>query len=276
MLVILAQYAGACYGVERALSLVAEAARTEAPVHTLGPLIHNPQVVSELERHAIGEVRHVDDIETGIIVIRSHGVAPQVIEAAHARGLTVVDATCPHVQKAQQAARRLGQEGYTVVIVGERGHPEVEAIKAYAGGDPLVVQDVADLPDRLPTARIGVVVQTTQSEHNLEAIIANLRQRGIKPLVNNTICFATRQRQQAAARLAREVPAMIVVGGRNSGNTTRLYQICKAACARSYHIEQASELKPSWFCGVDTVGLTAGASTPPEQIDAVQAALEAL
>ncbi|MDR2672124.1 MAG: 4-hydroxy-3-methylbut-2-enyl diphosphate reductase [Coriobacteriales bacterium] len=281
MKVLLSRYAGACYGVERALALVdtaAAAARNAADrpaVYTLGPLIHNPLVVAKLEQRHIHVVAHVDDVGEGVIVIRSHGVAPQVIEAARAKGLTVVDATCPYVKKAQEAASRLTRQGHTVVIVGEKGHPEVEAIKAYAGHSPIVAQDVADLPVELPQGSIGVVVQTTQSAQALDAIVGALRRRGVEPLVKNTICFATQQRQQSAASLAKDVDAMIVVGGRNSGNTTRLYQICKAVCPNTHHIEQASELDSTWFTDVATVGVTAGASTPQDHLAAVLAALEA-
>jgi 4-hydroxy-3-methylbut-2-enyl diphosphate reductase len=276
MEVVLAHYAGACYGVERALSLTAQAAAQYDEVHTLGPLIHNPQVVSELAAQGINEVESVDGAERGVLVIRSHGVAPQVIQAAHEKGLTVVDATCPYVTKAQKAATELRREGYSVVIVGEQGHPEVEAIDAYAGSESLVVQDPADLPDELPQAPLGVVVQTTQNAAHLDAVVQALEQRGAHPLVRNTICFATTQRQESAELLAHEVEAMVVVGGRNSGNTTRLAEICSAVCLNTHHIERPEELDPEWFKGVQKVGVTAGASTPQEQIKAVVAALQQL
>lgn len=276
MEVKLAHYAGACYGVERALSITAEAASHFDEVHTLGPLIHNPQVVSELAARGICEVEDVDAADAGVLVIRSHGVAPQIVESAHAKGLTVVDATCPYVKKAQKAATALREQGYAVIIVGEKGHPEVEAIDAYAGSESLVVQDPADLPTDLPEEPLGIVVQTTQNVSNLNAVVEALLERGITPLVRNTICFATTQRQESAELLAHEVDAMVVVGGRNSGNTTRLTQICEAVCANTHHIERPEELKPEWFEGAETVGVTAGASTPQEQITAVVSALQCL
>lgn len=274
MKVKLAQYAGACYGVERALTLTSEAAEGSSEVHTLGPLIHNPQVVSELAAQGISEVEKVEDAPEGVLVIRSHGVTPQVLKAAYDKGLTVVDATCPYVKKAQKAATQLREQGYEVLIVGEKGHPEVEAIDAYAGSESLVIQDPADLPGSLPEGPLGIVVQTTQNAVNLDAIIAALKKRGEKPLVKNTICFATTQRQESAALLAQEVDAMVVVGGRNSGNTTRLAEICEAVCSNTHHIERPQELDPQWFEGVKTVGVTAGASTPQGQITAVVEALE--
>jgi len=273
---ILSEFAGACYGVERALALVEDAVHRPAPVHTLGPLIHNPQVVAELEAHGVQVAQRVDEVDEGVLVIRSHGVAPQVIEEARARGLTVVDATCPHVLKAQRAASNMRERGYTVVVVGESGHPEVESISAHAGAGAIVVQTPAGLPDTLGSgsSSVGVVVQTTQAPEALEAIVDELRRRDITYEVRDTICSATRQRQEAAARLARSVDCMLVVGGHNSGNTTRLYEICKAVCPDTHHIESPSEIDASWFVASDiTVGITAGASTPQEQIASVVAAL---
>ncbi|MCL2529346.1 MAG: 4-hydroxy-3-methylbut-2-enyl diphosphate reductase [Coriobacteriia bacterium] len=276
MKVELADYAGACYGVERALSLTNQAALDFSKVHTLGPLIHNPQVVSELALRGICEVESVEQVEEGVLVIRSHGVAPQVIDEARENKLVVVDATCPYVKKAQKAATELRRQGYSVVIVGEKGHPEVEGIDAYAGSESLVVQDPADLPEVLPEGPVGIVVQTTQNVAHLDDIVQALKQRGVNPLVRNTICFATTQRQESAALLAHKVDAMVVVGGRNSGNTTRLAEICELACANTHHIERPKELDPRWFEGVQTVGVTAGASTPQEQITAVVTALQQL
>jgi 4-hydroxy-3-methylbut-2-enyl diphosphate reductase len=218
----------------------------------------------------------VDDVQSGILVLRSHGVTPQVVEAALSKGLSVVDATCPHVSKAQQAAQELREQGYTVVVVGERGHPEVEGISAYAGADALVVQEAADLPDVLQSDRVGLVVQTTQSRDALQAIITALEERGITPEVHDTVCFATRQRQEAAYSLATEVDVMLVVGGRNSGNTRRLAELCAKVCKKTHHIERPEELRADWFEGAKSIGITAGASTPESQIVAVEERLHQL
>jgi 4-hydroxy-3-methylbut-2-enyl diphosphate reductase len=319
MKIVRSRYAGACYGVERALSLVDKAARAaistnvDAPVgdsghktashnirvdsamretpsdsthgahgthttavYTLGPLIHNPQVVHELQARGVKEVRTVEEADAGTLVIRSHGVAPAVIEQAHARGLQVIDATCPHVSKAQEAARHLREQGYLVMVVGELGHPEVEGIRAYAGDDAIVVQEPTDLPKELTSEKIGIVVQTTQAADALKAIVDALQRRNITPTVRDTICFATRQRQEAAAELASTVDVMVVVGGRNSGNTTRLAKLCQAVCPQTYHIESVTEIDPHWFEKATLVGITAGASTPENQIIAVEQALERL
>ncbi|MDR1713693.1 MAG: 4-hydroxy-3-methylbut-2-enyl diphosphate reductase [Coriobacteriales bacterium] len=319
--IIRSKYAGACYGVKRALELVEAAAAAAADaaacaatntdadtaadtadatakaaagaatgaaatpgpsagqrptIHTLGPLIHNPQVVSELQARGVEVAADVADVQQGTLVLRSHGVAPEVVAAAEAKGLQVVDATCPHVSKAQEAARELGESGNLVIIVGEPGHPEVEAIRAYAGEHAIIIQDPQMLSlEELPP-EVGVVVQTTQSAEALAAVLDALTAHGVQPQVRNTICFATSQRQQAARELAAQVDVMVVVGGRNSGNTTRLAQICEAVCPRTWHIESPDELRPEWFTNACTVGVTAGASTPEQQIIAVEQVLAEL
>ncbi len=275
MEVIVAEHAGVCYGVERALRLAREAASSDAPVHTLGPLIHNPQAVQALADQGVRVVEGPEGIDTGVLIIRSHGVNPAVIERAQERGLAVVDATCPFVSTAQRHAAELARQGYTVVIVGEADHPEVEGIVAHAGG-AIVVEASADLPERLPSRRVGVVVQTTQAESRLREVVAALVGRVNELRVYNTICSATVKRQRAADELARRVDVMVVVGGRNSGNTTRLAEICRAVNPRVHHIESAAELDRAWFEGASTVGVTAGASTPEEQIVSVVEAIEAL
>lgn len=281
MKVLKAEHAGACYGVQRALDLAYRAARAGKPTCTLGPLIHNPQVVADLKAAGVDAVERVADIPGGTMVVRSHGVVPEVIEEARERGLEIVDATCPHVARAQKAAARLAAEGRFVVVVGEAGHPEVEGICAHAraaGGDVAAVVDAADLPAAATCAgaRVGVVVQTTQSREVFERVVNALRERGVDLEVKDTVCTATRQRQDAAAALAGRADAFVVIGGRNSSNTTRLHEICSALCERSYHVESADELDPAWFAGCDTVGVTAGASTPESQIATVVARLEAM
>ncbi|MGV8082728.1 MAG: 4-hydroxy-3-methylbut-2-enyl diphosphate reductase [Coriobacteriia bacterium] len=276
MQVRIAKPAGTCYGVERALKLAQEAAHSGAPVHTLGPLIHNPQAVSALKRNGVEVAETLDDAIGGILVIRSHGVEPATIAEARRRGLEVVDATCPHVSKAHQAAAELSREGYSVVIVGEAEHPEVEGILAHADGTAIVVSSAEELPARLPSLRIGIVVQTTQSLRRLGEIVGALLPRTNELRVFNTICSATSKRQQAAEELAEEVDVMVVVGGHNSGNTTRLAEICRSVNPRVHHVETPEELDPVWFEGAEVVGVTAGASTPEEQMQDVARAIEAM
>jgi len=274
MRVEVARYAGVCYGVERALKLAEEAAASGATVKTLGPLIHNPQAVTALRDKGVEVAACLDEAEDGTLVIRTHGVDPAIIESARDKGLNVVDATCPHVSKAHEAAEALRDAGYAIVIVGEADHPEVEGIMAHAGGEALVVGTAEELPERLPSRRIGVVVQTTQSLARLTEIVDALLPRTSDLRVANTICSATGKRQQSAEELAGRVDAMIVVGGRNSGNTARLVEVCKSVNPKVQHVETADELDPAWFEGVEVVGVTAGASTPEEQISGVIAAIE--
>ena len=281
MKVVLAENAGACYGVQRALDMAHEAAQSIGPVYTLGPLIHNPGVVKDL---AAKHVFVADGVQAlppngdGIVIIRSHGVTPDVLEQVQATGLQVVDATCPHVARAQKGAAELATDGCRVIVVGEKGHPEVEGLCAYAKREGTKV-DVVLAPDEVPDdlrAPIGIVVQTTQRRENLEAVVQAVRDQGIEPIVKKTICSATRLRQDAASDLAGRVDAMVIIGGRNSSNTTRLAEICHDRCRRSFHVESADEIDPSWFADCETIGVTAGASTPETQIAAVVSALEAL
>lgn len=270
-----AEHAGACYGVNRALELARGCALEHAePVHTLGPLIHNPIVVEELAEQGVGLAQSLDEIDRGSVIIRSHGVVPQVIEDARARGLSVVDATCPYVKKVHKAASNLVHEGYDLIIVGESGHPEVEGIVGHAEGKAHVVASPQDLDGLTLGKRVGVVVQTTQTAANLSAVVAALAPLVSELRVVNTICAATSERQRAAASLASEADIMIVVGGKNSGNTRRLAQICHAACLKTHHIEDAAELDQSWFGGARLIGITAGASTPQAHIERVVSAIE--
>lgn len=263
-----ARYAGVCYGVERALGM-AEKAADEAckPVNTLGPLIHNPLVVNDLESIGVGTASNVSEVEEGTLIIRAHGVVPSVVEDARTRGLDVLDATCPYVKKAHNAAERLVREGYQLIVVGESGHPEVEGIMGHAGDDAHVVSVPGDLDAIDLSRKVGVVVQTTQTPGALADVVAELSKRTMDLRVINTICSATQERQDSAAELARRVDAMIVVGGKNSGNTRRLAEICTAACPKTHHIEDASEIEAAWFDGASHIGVTAGASTPASHIE---------
>ena len=214
----IAAHAGTCYGVQRALDMALAAAPQageNAQVHTLGPLIHNPIVVRELAEAGVGLADTLDDAASGTVIIRAHGVVPQVVEAARERGLDVVDATCPYVKKVHVAAERLVREGYRVIVVGEPGHPEVEGILGHAGDDAQVVSCAADA-DALPLkGKVGLVVQTTQTAQNLAEVVAAITPRVQELRVINTICAATSERQQAAAALANRCDCMVVVGGKN-------------------------------------------------------------
>ena len=276
MKVIKAKYAGACYGVQRAIDMAYGAIQKNEITHSLGPLIHNPMLVEKLESRGVNVANSVEDVSAGTLILRSHGVVPAILKRATEKNLDIVDATCPHVSKAQKAAMHLSENCATVIIVGEQHHPEVQSLEAYvveSGGVSVVVTNPKELPDAL-NEPVGVVVQTTQPESSLNLILDELESRNITPVVKNTICFATRQRQDAAVVLAGQVDAVVVIGGKNSSNTSKLFKICKEICSKSYHIESSSELDPAWFENCETVGICAGASTPDEQIQALVQALE--
>ncbi len=275
MPLLVAEKAGACFGVERALAIVERTlAEAEGPVATLGPLIHNPEVVASLSARGVRVAEELPEARGTTVVVRSHGVAPQVLDEALERGLVVVDATCPYVKKAQEAAREHARANRRVVVVGEAGHPEVEGIVAHAPGARTVSSPEAcsELEGGGP---IGLVAQTTQSPERFAAVARALGERGHEVVVSDTICAATRQRQEAAVRLARTSDLMIVIGGRNSANTNRLAELCAEVC-ETRHVEGPAELDPSWFSRGMSIGVSAGASTPKDQIEAVCTAIRAL
>jgi len=268
--VTVASSAGFCWGVERALRKARDAVETaKGPIVTLGPLIHNPGVIADLASQGIGLVDDVDIKTEGTVIIRSHGVPRGVMESLAAGDVAVVDATCSFVKSAQTRAARLHDEGYRVIILGEPDHPEVLGIRSYAGPDAVVVEGPEDLPDDLDGRRVGVVVQTTQSQARLAAITAALVTRVRELRVCNTICSATERRQEAAVAMAADADVVVVVGGRTSGNTKRLVELCAQVQPHTHHIERAEEIDPAWLDGAAVVGVTAGASTPATQIESV-------
>ena len=277
MEVILAKHAGFCFGVKRATQLAFEAADQDGDIYTLGPIIHSPQVVQRLEEMGVKPVDDVSEVENGgTIIIRSHGVAAEELDAAIRANLEVVDATCPFVKKAQEHVAKLSNEGYDIVVVGDAVHPEVQGIVSYATGRVYVVSSGKDV-DRLPRmSKIGVVAQTTQSFEHLHDVGTARLSRGGETRVYNTICDATAVRQEEAKALAGKVDCMIVIGGFNSANTKRLTQICKELLPRTHHIETACQIDPAWFDGVEKVGITAGASTPKWLIDEVTNRISAI
>jgi len=274
--IVVARYAGYCYGVERALRLTEDAlAGAERPVATLGPIIHNPSVVEALADRGVGVVDAVEEAQGGTLVVRTHGVAPEELAGADRRRLHVIDATCPFVAVAQRKARALHEAGYTVVILGEHDHPEVVGLQGFAGGEAIVVADPDDAPlDRLEGRKVGVVVQTTQAHDALARLAATLAPLARELLIYNTVCDATEKRQSAACELAAQVDVVIVVGGRNSANTMRLAQLCRGIEPRTHHIETADELRDEWVAEARRVGVTAGASTPDDEIEATVARLQ--
>ena len=267
-----AVHAGYCWGVERALDIVNHTAEThqDVPVRTLGPIIHNPQVVQSLDDKGVHSIDTLDEMqEGGTVIIRTHGVAPEVYQQAENKGLTVVDATCPLVTLVQNKAKQLVNEGYHLVIFGNPKHPEVIGTLGHAGGKATVIEKPTDVRTAKLPKKVGVVVQTTQETELVSELLSHLAPRCKEIKVFNTICNPTIERQDAARELAREVQVMIVVGGKNSSNTRHLADVCCEEGATTYHIEEPTEVEPHWFAGVQEVGVTAGASTPGWLMDQV-------
>jgi 4-hydroxy-3-methylbut-2-enyl diphosphate reductase len=258
----IAKSAGFCFGVKRAMEMALKAARKNSEqLHTLGPLIHNPQAVDHLKSLGIKVRNRVDKIPGGTVIFRSHGVSLGEWRRAKEKRLHIIDATCPIVKRAQFFANYLHRQGYNLLIVGEAHHPEVEAIKSYLD-EGVVVNDVKRVQKLGPWEKLGVIAQTTQSVSLFKEIIAACLERAKEVRVFNTICHATMIRQKEALEIAKKVDCMVVVGGYNSGNTQRLAAICREIQPRTYHIETAKEINPRWLAKKKRIGLTAGASTP--------------
>lgn len=266
--VIVADNAGFCFGVKRAIKMANETLdAAEGDVQALGPLIHNPQVVGSFQKRGLRVASSTDDIDSGsTVVIRSHGVGPNVKQGLEARGLKVVDTTCPFVTKAQWYAAKLIEDGYKVVVIGDAKHPEVVGIVAHTDGKAIVLNTTAEAEALKFIGRMGVVFQTTHSMAHVQEVVGALLKRSKEVRVYNTLCGATTAMQKTAVELAPDVDAMVIVGGRLSANTAQLAEVCRRVNPRVLQIESAAELAPEWFAGVKKVGVSAGASTPDEVI----------
>ncbi len=281
MNVVVTEKGGFCFGVKRAVKMAFDAAEAHpGRVHSLGPLIHNPQVVTRLAEKGVRSVGALSDVQDGVVVFRSHGAAsPHLMADAHDAGLRVIDATCPFVTNAQKYAKQLVDEGYHVVMVGNRDHPEAQSVVGHAGGDVLVTEDFDEVRkwlNRFPKKRLGLISQTTQTFERFSEMAVRCLKICEEVKVFNTICYATEDNQTEVQEMARSVEAMVVVGGRNSANTGHLADLCREAGVPTHHVETEIEIEPAWFVGIGTVGVAAGASTPDWIIDAVVARLRAL
>ncbi len=263
MKIIVGKHMGFCGGVRRAVEIAQKTAESAAgPVSTWGPLIHNPQVVGRLQEAGVRVADRQDDLGGAAFVVSAYGVEHAVLEAARARGMKIVDATCPVVIRAHALAEKLAEEGYQVIVVGDHGHPEMVTLKEKLGDRVTVVHTREEAARVKISGRLGVVSQTTQSMENFRQIVGDLTLRVRELKVLNTLCPAITVRQEETEVMAEEVDAVLVVGGRGSSNTTRLAEIGRARNLPTYHIETAAEIMPSWFDGIGAVGVVSGASTP--------------
>jgi len=263
---------GFCWGVRRAIDIMEKAADEKGEIISLGPIVHNPQVVRELEERGVRTAGELSDGDSLPVAITAHGVGPEVLEDARSRGNEVIDTTCPIVTRSQRWAKKMAEAGFTVVIFGDPNHREVRGVLAWAGANAIAIQDGDPLPADLPS-RLAVISQTTQSPERFAEFLSRLMQEHIGKIselrVINTLCDVTSSQQAAARELAQEVDLVLVVGGRSSANTRHLLDVCKEEGSVAYHVEGPDDLRAEWLKGCERVGVTAGASTPDSAVEAV-------
>ena len=277
MNVTLAKSAGFCPGVKRAVDIVYDQADRHSPVYTYGPIIHNDEVVGELQKkgvRAINSLDEMDEVEPGIMIIRSHGVTWEEEETIRKKGFEVVDATCPFVKKIHRLVREHEEAGEQIVIIGDENHPEVRGIMGWCHNRCIVLdhEETAKNLKLDSTKKVCIVSQTTFNYKKFKEIVEILDKKGYDILALNTICNATEERQTESRELAKHSDAMIVIGGRHSSNTQKLYEICKKECENTYYIQTLVDLDLEKFKSFRNVGITAGASTPNKIIKEVELA----
>lgn len=266
--IITARRAGFCFGVKRAVNIAFKAARESKNVFTLGPLIHNPQVIEKLCAVGVCPTEDINNKNIGTLIIRTHGIPLELQKKLSKKKYKIIDATCPFVKKAQQYAKLLYEEGYQVVLLGDSEHPEVKGLISYAGKNAIVLN--SDYDKVKLKQRVGVVVQTTQPPSLLKRFASDIVNKVEELKVFNTICNSTALRLKETKEIASKVDMLIVAGGKNSANTTQLANLCNSLSVPTYHVETASELKEEWFRNKSKVGITAGASTPDWIIHEIQ------
>ena len=276
MKVIKAKTAGFCFGVKRAVDTVYEQVDVcDGPIYTYGPIIHNEEVVKDLESKGVVVLRteeELDNVENGTVIIRSHGVEKRIYDKLEAKGLRVVDATCPFVKKIHNIVRKESAEGKYILIIGNPDHPEVIGIRGWAGEHAAVIRNADDIEniDFSKNRKICVVSQTTFNYNKFKDLVEIIKKKSYDVSVLNTICNATKERQTEAQSIAESVDAMIVIGDKHSSNTQKLFEICRKACNNTYYIQTLDDLDLNQLGSVETVGITAGASTPNNIIEEVQ------
>ena len=276
MEVTVAKSAGFCFGVKRAVDTVYEQIeKGQKPVYTYGPIIHNEQVVEDLAARGVQVIRSEEELERiaeGTVIIRSHGVPRRICDKIKAQGLTLVDATFPFVRKIHRILEQESEKGNHIVIIGSEPHPEVEGIKGWASGPVTVISTEEEARSFVPEngKNVSIVAQTTFNYNKFKDLVEIFSKKSYDISVLNTICNATEERQTEARTLAGTVDTMLVIGGRHSSNTQKLYEICKEECKNTYFIETLVDLDTKPFQSFGRVGITAGASTPNKIIEEVQ------
>jgi len=274
--VLLARENGFCFGVKKAVELTEAATESGRPVFNLGQVVHNPKISERLAARGVTVIQDPAEAESGIVVIRAHGVPPAVRASIEEHGLECIDATCSLVLRAQRFTKQLADEGYRVIILGTPAHPEVVGLVGFAGSDHVIVE-TKDEWDKLPKMKkAGVVSQSTQPPWAFKELVAHVAEISQEVKVFNTVCPVTIKRQNAATELAGETDVIVVVGGKNSANTRELVNLARMQGKTAYHVEGAEELEPAWLAGKDRVGLIGGCSTPMETLLEVKERAEAL
>jgi 4-hydroxy-3-methylbut-2-enyl diphosphate reductase len=272
--IVLAKEMGFCWGVRRAISIMEKAASERGQIVSLGPIVHNPQVVAALAEKGIQVTSSIDGVSGTAVAIAAHGVGPMVLQEAKAKGLDIIDTTCPIVTRSQQWAKKMAEDGFTVIVYGDAEHREVKGVLSWAQGKGIAVAegDVHSLPQEL-LSRVAIIAQTTQNPARFAAFIGCLLSERLAQIselqVVNTLCNVTASQQAAARDLAQEVELVLVVGGHNSANSRHLAEVCREAGVETHHIETAAELEGQWLTGRERVGITAGASTPDWAVEEV-------
>ena len=271
----MAESAGFCFGVKRAMDIVEkQISEGIKPIYTYGPIIHNEEVVSDLESRGVKVLENEEDlfaVREGTVILRSHGVARRVYDLLNERGIRYVDVTCPFVSKIHQIVQEQNRNGRRVIIVGSADHPEVQGIVGWADEHTRVINSPEEFLDLKLSKeeKLSVVAQTTYNYKKFQYLVEKIAELGYDTLCLNTICNATQERQAEAKSLASSVDAMIVIGGKSSSNTRKLYDICRQECSNTYYIQTLKDLKPDRTITVRNVGITAGASTPNKIIEEV-------
>jgi 4-hydroxy-3-methylbut-2-enyl diphosphate reductase len=267
MEVIIANNSGLCYGVKRALRLAKETRKRKTErVFTFGDLIHNPQVIADLEKNGIHSINDLDQIEEGTVIIRSHGVSPGIYDTLEKKRIEIVDATCPIVKKIQKLVEVLAKKEEEIIIVGNKQHPEIQGLIGYSKKKGIIIESERKARDLPPKKRRAVLAQSTQDLFLFISVVAALIERTEELKVYNTICQSTQTRQKSTSELASCVDTLFIIGGKNSSNTKKLHQISKRILPHTYFIENADQITPDMVKGAKKIGLSGGASTPPEAI----------
>ena len=262
MKVIVAEKCGFCPGVENAISIAKKILVQKKDVYSLGPIIHNKDMVERLAEAGLKTVNSVEEVESGTVLIRSHGAAPDQIARLKDKKLNIVDATCVLVKRLQQIASELAQAGYKVVVIGDKNHPEVQAVVGCAG-DVIVAGEETDLQKLPKDGKLGVICQTTQNPEYFSRMLGAVSRHGFSKLkVINTLCKEAIKRQESAVELCKRVDIMFVLGGLESANTRKLAELCKKYNNQTFHLQNWDEFDKSILFGKNTAGVTAGASTP--------------